>query len=269
MPLQRKPLNSSQQEVLLTLYKFRFCTRDLITKYQGLTSSTNTHYRLQVLLEQEYIGRNFNGSYRLAGKPASYYLLRKGISFLKPNPNLYTDALNLTYKDKDAGEVFIARCLTIFELYNKFIRLYGGMLEFYAKNELIEYDHFPSPRPDGFISFSDKYERLEDVMLELVMDVTPMSAVRRRLTQYFQHFESGEWEEETKANYPTLLLVCETPGVEWRTQKLFSRILSSTDADELDCYTTTLKALSSALSARDAVWSNVLDPEEPVSLSGE
>lgn len=269
MPLQRRPLNSSQQEVLLTLYKFRFCTRDLITKYQRLTSSINTHYRLQILLEQDYIGRNFNGSYRLSGKPASYYLLPKGINFLKLNPELNPVSLNLLYKDRQAGEVFISRCLTIFELYTKFQQLYGGVLEFYAKNELLEYEHFPSSRPDGFISFSDKYERLEDVMLELVMDVTPPFAVRRRLTQYIEHFESGEWEEETKADYPTLLLVCETPGVERRTQKLLSRTLSRLDIDELNCYTTTLKALRSALSARDAVWSNVLDPEEPVSLSGE
>jgi hypothetical protein len=205
----------------------------------------------------------------LAGKPASYYLLPSGINFLKLNPELNPVSLNLLYKDRHAGEVFISRCLTIFELYNKFTRLYGGKLEFYTKNELVEYDRFPSPRPDGFISFSDKYERLEDAMLELVMDVTPMSAVRRRLIQYIEHFESGEWEEETRADYPTLLLVCETPGAERRTQQLLSRSLSRLDIDGLNCYTTTLKALSSALSARDAVWSNVLDPEEPVSLSGE
>src|ERR1035437_633179 len=82
-PTRRKRLNGMQMDVLLCLYKFRFGTPELISSYQEVAAVRDTNKRLKILMEQEYIGRNYDSSYRIDRKQASYYLLPKGIKLLK------------------------------------------------------------------------------------------------------------------------------------------------------------------------------------------
>ena len=77
-PKVRKQLNELQSELLLVLYKFRFGTVELIAQYQD-QSVRYTNVRLKILLEQDYIGRNYDSSYNIKGWKASYYLLPKEI----------------------------------------------------------------------------------------------------------------------------------------------------------------------------------------------
>jgi hypothetical protein len=67
-PIHHKQLNELQLELLTILYKFRFGTAQLISRYQE-QSIRNTNVRLKNLLEQELIGRNYDGSYRINRRP--------------------------------------------------------------------------------------------------------------------------------------------------------------------------------------------------------
>ena len=77
----RKPLNSYQIRLLQTLYKFRFATTKLISDSQNSKYERVITARLKILLDQDYIGRNYDSSYRIKGKSASYYLRPKGIRY--------------------------------------------------------------------------------------------------------------------------------------------------------------------------------------------
>ena len=160
-PKYRRPLNKSQTEILQILYKFRFATTELILQYQELHSPFYTYKRLANLVEQEYITRNYNGTYKIHGKQANYYLLKKGIRTLLSDSDLNHRALKGMYRDSSVSDNFIERCLDIFKIYNKFIDLYSQDLEFYTKSEISGDPEFNVSLPDGYITIAKQEYILE------------------------------------------------------------------------------------------------------------
>jgi len=147
-PISRKQLNELQIEVLQILYKFRFATAELISQYQEQTTR-NSNVRLKNLLEQEYIGRNYDASYRIKQRKASYYLLPKGIRLLNANPELDKKGLHLSYNSRHVSPEFINHWLRIFRIYLKLDSLFGDDLEFFTGAELADQQQFPRPLPDA------------------------------------------------------------------------------------------------------------------------
>ncbi len=261
-PKARKQLNVLQKDILFVLYKFRFATRELIVEYQGLKSKTYTHYRLRGLLDQGYIGRQLSPEDRINRRAASYFILPGGIRTLRQEPGLNQKLLSTMYKDRLAGRRFIDRCLSIFSLWIKFNKLYPRNLNFYTKSELSEYDYFPRPLPDAYLTTAKCH-----FMLELISDESvPAFVPKRQIKRYIDHCEEDDWSELGES-YPTLLLVCSTAGHERRVQKTAANLLNSADIDELAIYTSTSKALLGSQTKLDAVWSDVLEPEELLSLN--
>lgn len=260
-PKIRKQLNELQSELLLILYKFRFGTVDLIAQYQD-QSVRYTNIRLKILLEQEYIGRNYDSSYNIKGRPASYYLLPKAINLLKANPELDSKGLHLLYYNRNAKPVFVNHWLRLFRFYMKLDELYGRNLEFFTSNELAEQKHFPRPLPDGYLKFSGKYSDIPDCMFELIESSTPLSRLRPRVTRYMTHLELEKW----KGDYPRILLVCDNAGLKQEIQRYIATTLDRKGIIGLDYYMTTLRALLASNSRNKAIWSDVLEPEELISL---
>jgi hypothetical protein len=266
MTKPRQPLNQSQTEILLILYKFRFATRDLIVSYQELPSSTYTQQRLVNLMQQEYIDRRYTGKDKIAGKPARYYLAAKGIRFLLSKQKLAKfglnpKVLNLTYKDKHAHEPFIEQCLDIFRLYSLFTKLYGSTVDFYTRSEIAHNDLFLKPLPQAYISFGGRYQHKPDCILELMSSDKSYFIHRRRINQYLKQFASGSWQNKTGTDYPRLLLVSDSPNLERRLQKSAAYSLTSRGITGLNIYTTTKKAILAVEHAKDKVFSDVLKPE--------
>src|SRR5476649_2263601 len=75
-------LNPKQLDLLRLLYRFRFATSLHLANALHLKPDT-INQRLQILLDQEYIGRHYDGQYKIHGKPAEYFLVENGIKALK------------------------------------------------------------------------------------------------------------------------------------------------------------------------------------------
>lgn len=257
-PKFRRSLSDRQIYLLKLLYKFRFATIELLASTNSKAASETMRQRLQVLVEQEYIGRIYDSSYRLLNKPARFHLKPKAIQALKDQPGLAWNVLHNAYKDKSAGPVFIEHCLKLFALYRHLQALHGDGLQFYTKSELAAYDHFPEKLPDAFMIVNN-----QPYFLDIVEADTPNFTVRRRLQSYIQHCEDGDWPQP---DYPALLLVCDTPGQERRLQRLSAKLLVTSEVDELAVYTSTYKALMQMEASANAIWSDIEDPDEPLSL---
>lgn len=264
MTKPRKPLNESQTEILEILYKFRFATVELIVRYQELSSAKYTYTRLNLLEERDYIARHYDGSYKIHGKPAIYYILPEGIRHLKTNPDLSVKALNGMYRDDLVREVFMERCLGIFRLFLKFNELYGEHLSFYSKYEITGLEHFPRPLPDAYITLESE-QGTNQYMLELIEITMSYNFTRNRINRYIKHFKSDDWEK-AGPKYPTILLICENSLLERRIQRMTPKLLDQADADGLKVLTTTTKALIASGAGNNPIWSSVSDPEELVSL---
>jgi hypothetical protein len=180
------------------------------------------YQRLERLRAREYIGRTYDKSYHLQHRPANYYLLPKAIGLLKKQEQLNPRSLKAMYRDRLASDQFKHHCLQVFRIYNELRDKYAGLLTFFSKSELADYDYFPIPLPDGYFIVTTK-EGADEYLLEAVEATTPFFVIRRRIERYSTHFQSGEWEAASQTPYPQLLLVCDDDALQQRLQRYLGR----------------------------------------------
>ncbi|SRR6266550_2463367 len=252
---EHRPPNNKQLDILRLLYRFRFATTELLTQALELKSKIKMNERLKILLDQEYIGRNFDSEYRLLRKHATYYLLPKGVEALKRIPGNKFDALTLrnTRKDKTASDQFIDYSLSIFSMYCRLKSELGDSLRYFTKSQLVNrYDYFSEFVPSVYIStVTDDAEK--DYFLEYLQSSKPFFTIVQRLKQYTEYADSGEWEAETDSDFPTILLICDNQRLQNLLMKRSGFALSEAD-DDLKFYTTTLDKLDA--------WQNLVDQDD-------
>jgi len=174
-PRYRRPLNAQQLHILHTLYRFRFTTTELLMQTEGVETKHKMNHRLKVLLDQDYIGRNYDPSYHLTGRHATYYLAAKGLKTLKavPESKYSASVLRNMFKDKTASERFINRWLQIFEINCLLRSSYKEGVRVFTKSQLVAYEYFPQPAPDAYIRLvRDGVE--SQYILELVDNSQPI-----------------------------------------------------------------------------------------------
>jgi hypothetical protein len=215
-----KPPTTKQLEILDLLYRFRFATNPLLASALNVKLPHKINERLQILVQREFVGRNYKPEYHLNRQPASFYLLPKGIKALRATGDeKYSQmVLHNAYKDKNAKARFITRCLDIFEMYRKLREVHGGDLEFFTRSELYHYEDFPEPRPDAYFRISKGQEELQ-FFLEVMDTTQPDFAHKRRIKQYIEYAESGDLEDATGTSLPTILLICDKESTRRRLQK--------------------------------------------------
>ncbi|MGH7157269.1 MAG: replication-relaxation family protein [Candidatus Saccharimonadales bacterium] len=256
MPKYRRPLNDKQILILKTLYKFRFINVELMCRTGRRYERDVMRKRLRTLLDQEYIGREYDSSDRQQNKFAVYHLMPNGIRALAGLPGLNPSVLHAAYRDRSASEQFINHSLNIFYFYRQFEWLYPRKFMILTKSETAGYDYYPKYLPD--IHLADTKGQ-GDFFLDIIETDTRPVVIRNKLSGYSSHCDEGTWEETTNEDYPRLLLVCATPSIERGLQRRAPRLLNN---QEISTYTTSFKALLGARSAKDKIWTDVDEPEE-------
>lgn len=223
----RKKLNQKQIELMHVLYRFRFATTELIAEYQGKKNGTRVYPRIMTLVEQGYIGRNFEPEYRKLDKPATYFLLPRGVSALKKASSKQYDAkvLHNVYGDKDASPSFIEENIAIFGAYCRLKARYGDTLQFFTKSDLAGFDHghFPEPLPNAYLRLTEG-----EGIKQYFLDFHPSEPTRpffksvRRIKQYTAHADSNKWAA-TGESLPQILALCDTPALQKRLQKRMAK----------------------------------------------
>jgi hypothetical protein len=228
----RKSLNTKQLHILYALYKFRYGTEELLAQHQGNVSRRYMHERVRILCEQEYIGRRYDGNYRIAGKPAYYYLLPKGIAVLKQRPDDFNyQVLRNIRKDVTGSDKFVEHSLNVFAVYIEMKKSYGDSFKFFTASYLHQYDYFPKPLPDGYVSIQQPGEGAsKHFIVECFDDTKPGFVIKKRIEQLLEHADSGEWPS---ACYPELLFVCCTEALKKKVEKWSAKVLEASWVDDL------------------------------------
>lgn len=257
-PKHRKKLNTEQLEVLELLYKFRFGSNDLFANYFGKKDRSFVFKRLSILLDQGLIGKRFDSSYRIKGKPAAYYLLPAGARVLQESRPDRPINIKAIYKDKTVSEDFVNYCFEVFSLYCQLKRTYGDSIKFITKSQLANrYDYFEDFVPSVYIRLNvDGSEK--HFFLEYLQNSKPFFTILRRLGQYIEYADSGEWEAGTNSDLPKVLLVCDNPSLQKRLLKKASRIFADA-GDEIGFYIAGSESINE--------WQGLDDPDEIISLS--
>jgi hypothetical protein len=254
--MHRKKLNAEQLEVLGLLYKFRFGSNDLIAQYFGKKDRSFVFKRLSILLEQGLIGKRFDSSYRIQGKPAAYYLTPAGARVLQERRE---DAINIKaiYKDKTVSDQFVRHSLDLLGIYNQLKAQYGERLKFFTKANLNreQFNYFPQPLPDAYARLRLGGEE-KQFFLDIYYDDQPFFAAVRKVKQYVEYAEAGSWEE-TGTNLPAVLCVCESASLQKRLQKR----LEANDGE-----LTLAHATKTEMAGDDPKWHLAAAPERTVPL---
>ena len=272
MPKQpnSKTITNKQFAVLELLYTFRYGTTDLLAKALKLKDGRYIHMRLDALVKQGYIGKNYDSSYKPKGIPATYYLLPKAFPALKQQStkSISPQTLRNIYKDKEASERFIAHNIAVFTIYDKLRAFYGINLNVWTKAKLNfdKFDYFPEPKPDAYLTITPEGVRPRDrsFFLNYLDDETPFFVHVRRLQKYVDYVEANEWENAIDMKLRGVLLVCESTALLKRIRKKLAQLVDEDETPRF-CYTT-LEALKHGTAEDDEVWQRVGRPLEVFGL---
>ena len=232
IPKYRRPLNHYQIQLLQTLYKFRFATTYLIANSQGSKHPRVITSRLKILLDQDYIGRNYDNSYKIKGKPAIYYLRPNGIRYLRLQSYSNKKVIDSIYHDKRTSQTQIDHCLNLFEIYVRFKKLYPGTFRFYSKSELAGRPNLPEDAPDARVTrIKTDSKKDNDYFLESYEDSIPYRRLIIKIRRFISYAENGSWEKLTENKLPTVLMVCESKTLQYRVMRLVHRELDSSYVD--------------------------------------
>jgi len=262
----RRKLNQKQVAILHLIYRFRFVTTELTALYQGGKDAKTVYPRLQTLAEQGYIGRRYESHYRLEHRPAAYFLLPDGLRVLRSQPKEgYTydeKALHNIRRDQTATDQFIARSLDVLHAYCLLREQYGDKLQFFTKNDLAAYDHFPRSLLDAYLRLEVGGETKQYFLTIHQQDV-PFYLHVRRIKQYADYADAGTWEV-TETRLPDILALCDTTLV----QKRLTKRIAKENHPDLHFYLAAKDTLKN-LAANTHIWHLADEPETAMSLEGE
>lgn len=256
-----RSLNSNQYKLLGAIYSFRFSTRSLLSEYSGVPNNTSFYSRLQILQKHDYIAAHYGKDYRLAGREAEFYLLPKGLRALRDAKLLEVSDAMMTalYKDKNVGQDFIKQQVYLMRLRNKLVSMHENLQVFTAR-DIQALDYFPEPRPDLFLSMKEGGTVIR-CFLEYIPADMASSKLRKRLEYLVQYYEEDSWSD-TGTPFPVILFVAETGFAGANLRKLLSR----ERYEELPVYISTASALEH-MTNEAAIWTSIVDADEPVALS--
>lgn len=233
-----RKLNKGQVAVLELLYRYRFTTSELLAKAENQKYLQVTRSRLLTLEKQGYIGRRYDSSYKLLGKFAAFYLLPKGLQYLKSIGIAKPQAIKMMYNDRKASDTFVDFCLAVCRTAQALRSLYGEEAKLFTRIELLDYDYFPQPLPNLYMSIQRKPVR--QYFVDLYDDVTPAFVLVKKIRNYSEHYESGEWES-TGSDYPEFIVVCTSDKAEQQLRRKLFKTISG----ESTLYTCTIAGLES------------------------
>jgi hypothetical protein len=229
-PKYRRPLNDKQLAILSTIYCFRFVTSPLLGRLFNIKQS-KAHARLQILLEQGFVGRRYDKTYRLQGKAAAYYMRPSGAEALAGKDKYAPEVLKRLIKDEGRSDRFIDHWRGVLDTYCRLNAKFGGRLKFFTNTQLTPYTYFMQPRPDAFLRI-DQGPNERQYFLDYFDRSMPRFAMASRIRQFIEYAEDEEWQDTTKTRLPEVIIVYDNPQLKTKLKRMVREELEDSWIDE-------------------------------------
>lgn len=209
----RYKISRSQASLLHALLKYRFLTTDLLADLRDKDRST-IYERLSVLVDQGYVAKKYNNSYRIDRRPATYYLAPAGIRYLKAQGVACTQ---IHYKNKDFTEAQIDEYYRYPKFSRAIHRNYPEQYRTYTKYQL-DPEEYLNPMP--WLLLVPDAEDAPELFMEYIPAGEQSWIIRKRINQHIDYAD-----EEAEYRYPYLLLVAGNDNTEKRIVKLSTDLI--------------------------------------------
>lgn len=265
MPDGRSVIKQGQINILEVLYKYRFGSRSLIASVLDVNPVT-LHKKLLVLMKHNLIATKYDGTIKIQGKPAAYFLTPKGLRLLQSkddNSPVSDKIIKASYRDKSLSELTVSHSLEVFSHILLLKHRYDG-LKAYLRRDMGRFSYFPEPQPDAFLSLSIS-GNTKRFFLDVIADTQERKPLFQRVSAYIDFFDKGGWDE-TNTDKPKLLFVAETLRAERMVRRIAKGAIGHLEPDdEPEMYTTTKKALEH-MDDEARIWTNLDDIDELLTL---
>ena len=247
-----------QKEILSYLYSFRYLHTNHFQKLFNHSDKTTVKEWVKDLRDKGFINKieNENDSFIDRAKPYIYCLAPLARQLLKKDDTYDRVVLDRIYREKKRKPKFINHCLSIADTYLLFLsrKEPDQELEFFTESELIQYTYFPQPLPSAYITVTTK-EGTQLYFLDVFDPYTPSFVLRRRVREYLDYAESGDWEANTNGEpLPAVLFICPSSKSKAHVYFYAKAKFEKTYEETVDLYLTTWDTFKSE---RDDIWERV------------
>ncbi len=221
-------LSSKQLHTLKIIFKFRVVTSSLLATYRGVNKNS-LNRMLQDLVDQKYLNKQYDNSFRIDRKGARYSLAPKGITYLTKNTDLSKKALHAMYNQK--SESFTQHCLVTFEVANRIKRAHPDEFYIYSSTEIAGDSDFPLPRPHLYLRRQEPSDtKPNEFFIEINHDSQPF-LVRKRFNKLLEHYDDEGWPD---GDYPALLFIMANDRQAKTFLEYAKSVFESTGIDDVD-----------------------------------
>ena len=228
VPIRRNKLNAKQIQLLKTIYKFRFITLSLLAQYRH-SDQSSLNRNLQRLVDQKYLIKQYDNSFRIDRKGARFSLAPTAITWLMKNSDLNHKTLHAMYNKSE--EPFVLQSLAVMKTAISLKETYPDGFYLYSASEISRDIDFPKPRPHLYL------RRIE--------------TGDQKLNEYFVELHH--------TNQPFLI------RQRFKFARFAREVLDAAGIDDLRVLTTTYKALVST-PYHAAVWTNINETKNLITI---
>lgn len=213
LPTQFKP-SKKQTEILILLYRFRFLNRHQIQTILSHKYRSRVLSWLNELVEQKYITAYYDK--KLAALPTVYCLDNEGRKYLKSLDkeieagNIDPELLNRVWREKKFTKQFREHCLFVADIYINLVdtaKEWKSELQFRTKVDLYNIEGMIKPGPDIYFSLKYPEGEVKRYLLDIFDDIPPV-AIRKRVKDYLEYYDSDEWQDNTDKPFPEIIFIC-------------------------------------------------------------
>ena len=249
-PIRRNKLNAKQIQLLKTIYKFRFITLSLLARYRH-SDQSSLNRNLQRLVDQKYLIKQYDNSYRIDRKAARFSLAPTAITWLMKNSDLNHKTIHAMYNKSE--EPFVLQSLAVMETAISLKETYPDTFYIYSASEISRDIDFPKPRPHLYLRrIETDNQKKNEYFVELHHTNQPY-LIRQRFKELVQHYDDEGWPD---GGYPGLLFILGSARQETSFARFAHEVLDAAGIDDLKVLTTTYNALV-ATPYYAAVWTKI------------
>ena len=207
-------ITNQQQALIRLIYRYRFLERNQLQAFMHHKDKRRISAWLKDLRQKQYIEWLYDPDDPIEKtKPAVYYMGLNEIRFLRALNEYPPEELRKRYKEPTRQQPFIDRCLLLadcclnLEANSKGNKHYSYMTESDYVNPESDYNFLSELKPH--LCFEKKANnQTTNYLLEIYDSSLPRYRVKKRLKDYVDYLNSGDWEYEMGIELPIIMLVC-------------------------------------------------------------
>jgi len=229
------------------------------------------------LRDNHYVEWIYSTDFPEKSKPGIYYLSLNGIRWLKEHQDHPVEEYRKRYRESSRSRGFIDQCVLVADCSIEMDKISASSKNRVSYIYTTQADYADPDNTYHFLSeselispqlcFDETVETKEDIemttyLLEVIETTMPRYRVRKRLKNYIEYLEDGEWQASTDEEEPNpiVIFVCPAQTDMIYCKRATKRLLEEKWGDDIWMWFTTIEKLK-ANGITGEIWEGVQAPD--------